>query len=293
MNRKEKMVSPAKGKRSVLPLFFISLLAAFTVFLFAFDKKLRVANDYAHVHLNPDDSSPVVDTLERGHLLSLLYSGKQKKSWYYVCFKSAKTGVTKSGYILDSTVEPLFEALNSIVIKEENENRKASYAPRKFDEMKWGLSKKQILEMEGKPAHQQRSKGQDIMIYEQKVINLDCSIEYIFASNKLSQTKFRFQNSYLDKNAYLQDYQKIKEALIQRFGRPLEENLKWLDSAYKDDFSAWGEAISQGYLKLNSRWLTPQTEIVACLDGGDEEIALTVEYTDLQLRELAKKTAED
>lgn len=293
MNRKEKMASSAKGKGPVLFLIFISLVAASAFFLFAFDKKLRVASDYAHVHLKPDDASPVVDTLERGHLLSLLYSGKQKKNWYYVCFKSAKTGVTKSGYVLDSVVEPLFDALNSVVIKEENENRTTSYAPRKFDEMKWGLSKKKILEMEGKPAHQQRSKGLDIMIYEQKVINLDCSIEYIFASNKLSQTKFRFQNSYLDKNAYLQDYQKIKEALIQRFGRPLEESLKWLDSAYKDDFSAWGEAISQGHLKLNSRWLTPQTEIVACLDGSNEEIALTVEYTGLQLRELAKKTAED
>ena len=287
------MVTPPKGKRCVCPVFFISLLAASAFFLFAFDKKLRVAGDYAHVHLSPDDTSPVVDTLERGHLLSLLYSGKQKKNWYYVCFKSAKTGVTKSGYVLDAAVEPLFEALNSVVIKEENESRKASYAPRKFDEMKWGLSKKQILEMEGKPAYQQRSKGLDIMIYEQKVINLDCSIEYIFALNKLSQTRFRFQNSHLDKNGYLQDYQKIKEALIQRFGRPLEEGLKWLDSAYKDNFSAWGEAISQGHLKLNSRWLTPQTEIIACLDGGNEEIALTVEYSGLEFRELAKKAAED
>lgn len=285
------MACPAKGKRPVRLLFFISFVAASAVFLFSFDKKLRVASDYVHVHLKPDDSSLVVGTLERGHLLSLLYSGKQKKIWYYVCFKSEKTGVTKSGYVLDSMVEPLFEALNSVVIKEENENLKASYTPRKFDEMKWGLSKKQILEMEGKPAHQQKSKGLDIMVYEQKVINLDCSIEYIFGSNKLSQTRFRFQNSHLDKNAYLQDYQTIKEALTQRFGRPLEESLNWLDSVYKDDFSAWGEAVSRGHLKLNSRWLTPQTEIIASLDGGNEDIALTVEYTGLHLRELAKKTA--
>ncbi len=287
------MAFQAKGEKPILPFIFIFVAAISAVFLFAFDKKLRVASDYVHVHLKPDDASPVVDTLERGHLLSLLYSGKQKKYWYYVCFKSAKTGVTKAGYVLDSKVEPLFEALNSVVIREEKESRKASYAPRKFDEMKWGLSRKQILEMEGKPAHQQRSKGLDIMAYEQKVINLDCSIEYVFSSNKLSQTRFRFQNSYLDKNAYIHDYQKIKDALVQRFGRPLEENLKWLDSAYREDFSAWGEAISQGHLKLNSRWMTPQTEIVACLEGDDEEIFLTVEYTGVQLRELAKKTAED
>lgn len=257
-----------------------------------FDKKLRVASDYAHIYLQPDSSGPVIDTLERGHILSLLYSGKTKKIWYYVCFKSAKTGSTKSGYVLDSSVELLFDPLKTITIMEESQDLHISYAPRNFEEMQWGLSKKEVVELEGKPVDQRKVKGLDVMRYQQRVINLECAIDYFFAANKLSRTRFSFAGDYLDKNAYLQDYQTIKDALVQKFGRPLEEAMKWRDSSYKDDFAAWGEAVSLGHLELSSRWLTPQTEITASLTGTEEEILLTVEYAGLELKELAKKSEE-
>jgi hypothetical protein len=255
-----------------------------------FDKKLRVASDYAHIYLQPDSSGPIIDTLERGHILSLLYSGKTKKIWYYVCFKSAKTGSTKSGYVLDSSVELLFDPLKTITIMEESQDLHISYAPRNFEEMQWGLSKKEVVELEGKPVDQRKVKGLDVMRYQQRVINLECAIDYFFAANKLSRTRFSFAGDYLDKNAYLQDYQTIKDALVQKFGRPLEEAMKWRDSSYKDDFAAWGEAVSLGHLELSSRWLTPQTEITASLTGTEEEILLTVEYAGLELKELAKRS---
>jgi hypothetical protein len=257
-----------------------------------FDKKLRVASDYAHIYLQPDSSGPIIDTLERGHILSLLYSGKTKKIWYYVCFKSAKTGSTKSGYVLDSSVELLFDPLKTITIMEESQDLHISYAPRNFEEMQWGLSKKEVVELEGKPVDQRKVKGLDVMRYQQRVINLECAIDYFFAANKLSRTRFSFAGDYLDKNAYLQDYQTIKDALVQKFGRPLEEAMKWRDSSYKDDFAAWGEAVSLGHLELSSRWLTPQTEITASLTGTEEEILLTVEYAGLELKELAKRSEE-
>jgi hypothetical protein len=287
------MAKKAKGMAETLFLLFLLSLWFQPAFLMSFEKKLKVVADYTHVFLKPDDAGPIIDTIERGSLLSLLYSGKMKKSWYYVCYKSEKTGMTKSGYVLDSTVEPLFEALKSVIISEETEGSKVNYVPRKFDEMQWGLSKKQILELEGKPMNQEKIKGLDIMEYQQKVINMDCSIEYIFAANKLSKTKFSFMNNYSDKNACLEDYQKIKEALIQKFGKPLEENMNWRDSTYKDDFSTWGEAISLGHLELSSRWQTPHTEILASLAGNNDEIALIVEYTGLQLKELAKRSQEE
>jgi len=258
----------------------------------AFEKKLRVAVDYTQVYLEPDSSAPVIDTLVRGHVLSLLYSGKSKKSWYYVCFKSGKTGSTKSGYILESAVELLFDPLKTITIAEESEDLRVSYAPRNFEEMHWGLSKKEVVEIEGKPSDQRKVRDLEVMRYEQRIINLDCAIDYFFAANKLSRTRFCFMGDYLDKNVYLQDYQKIKIALVQKFGRPLEEGMKWRDTSYKDDFSSWGEAVSLGHLELSSLWLTPQTEITVNLSGADDEILLTVEYAGLQLKELAKKSEE-
>ena len=287
------MITPAKRSARWAPVLIILALIIPPRSLESFEKKLKVAADYARIHLGADGDSPIVETLERGHVLSLLYSGKTKKVWYYVCFKSEKTGQTKSGYVLDSVVELLFDPLKSVTIMEESQSLRVHYAPRKFDEMRWGSSKKQILEMEGKPTAQEKAKGLDIMKYQQKLINLDCSIEYVFAANKLTRTRFSFNTEYLDKNAYLGDYQKVKGALIQKFGRPLEEAMDWRDTTFKDDFEAWGEAVSFGHLELSSRWLTPQTEIIAVLNGKAEEIYLTVEYAGLRLKELAQKSEED
>jgi len=287
------MARKAKGTAKYFLVLFVLSLMATAVFLEAYEKKLKVVVDYTHVYFKPDDASSVIDTIERGAVLSLLYSGKTKKVWYYVCFKSEKTGITKSGYVLDSTVEPLFDTLKTILIAEETEGLKVNYAPRKFGEMTWGQSKKQVVESEGRPLFQERIKGLDIMEYQQKVNNLDCSIRYIFAANKLSQTKFIFMNCYSDKNIYLEDYQKIKDSLIQKFGKPLEESMNWRDTTRKEDFAAWGEAIGQGQLELSSRWQTPHTEILANLSGNNEEIALTVEYTGLYLKELSKRSQEE
>jgi hypothetical protein len=287
------MIIPGKMIARLAPLLVILSLISQPAETGAFEKKLRVSADYARIYLRPDDASPVIDTLERGHILSLLYSGKMKKIWYYVCFQAEKTGRTKSGYVLDSAVELLFNPLKTVTIMEESESLRVNYAPRKFDEMKWGVGKKQILEMEGKPSAQRKTKGLDIMDYQQKLINLDCSIEYIFAANKLSRMRFLFTTEYLDRNAYLEDYQKIKDALIQKFGRPLEEAMDWRDTTFKDDFESWGEAVSLGHLELSSRWQTPQTEILAVLSGKNEEILLTVQYSGLQLKELARKSEEE
>jgi hypothetical protein len=258
-----------------------------------FEKKLRVASDYTHVYLQADEGSPVVDTLERGAVLSLLYGGKMKRVWYYVCFKSEKTGVTKSGYVMDSEVELLFDPLKTITIQEERESLRVQYPPRKFEEMPWGSTKKQVVDSEGKPAAQTRVKGLDILAYKQRMFNLDCDIEYSFAANKLRQTKFSFVNDSPDKNSYLDDYRKIKDALTRRFGKPVDENMNWRDDSCKEDFSAWGDAVGLGQLELTSRWLTHQTEILASLAGREQKISLVVLFKGLQVRELARKNQEE
>jgi hypothetical protein len=288
------MLEKAKGLAFGSLALAIAALFVCSAPLGAYEKKVKVAWDYAHVFLQPDEGSSVIGTIERGSVLSLLYAGKVRKSWYYVSFKSEKTGATKSGYVHDTAVELMFDPLRTITIMEERERLTVDYVPRKFDEMHWGVSKKHILEMEGKPSSQERAKGQDTMRYIQKVINMDCAIEYIFAANALKKTKFSFLNTYPgDKNAYLDDYRRIKDALVQKFGRPVEENMNWLDSSYRDDFSNWGEAITLGHLVLNSRWLTPRTQIRASLGGADERVNLVVEYEALQTGELAKKSQED
>jgi hypothetical protein len=286
------MSDRAKGMGRGTFLLFLFVMIVWPGDLSAVEKKLRVISESTRVYLQPDSSGTVIDTLGRGQVLSLLYSGKMKKSWYYVCFKSEKTGATKSGYVLDSDVELLFDPLRSVTIMEQSADLRTSYAPRTFEEMRWGLSKKEVVEQEGKPDDQRTVRGQDVMRYQQRVINLECAIDYYFSGNKLSRTLFSFAGDYLDKNAYLRNFQKVKGALVQKFGRPLEEVMNWSDTSYKDDYSSWGEAVSLGHVEMTSRWMTPQTEITARLSGADEQILLTVEYAARGSKAVASKSPE-
>jgi len=256
------------------------------------EKKLRVVADSTQVYLQPDPSSPVVDTVDRGVILSLLYGGKLKRVWYYISFKSEKSGNLKSGYILDSEVQLLFDPLLAVTIQEQ-EGQRVEYPPRNFDEMHWGLTKKQVVEAEGKPTSQTKARDDEVLVYGQKVINFDCDIEYCFAANKLHQTRFRFAGDSGEGSASLEDYQRVKDALIRKFGKPVEENVDWRDAARQKDFSSWGAAVDAGELELSSRWLTPETEIVARLAGEDGASSLIVLYTGLRLRDMAGKSQED
>ena len=257
------------------------------------EKKLRVSTDYAHVYLQPNPSSAVVDTLGKGAVLSLLYGGKMKRSWYYISFKSEKSGNTKSGYVLDSDVELMFDPLLSITIQEEQPGLTVQYPPRNFEEMSWGITKKEVVESEGKPTSQSKAHGGDILVYGQKVINLDCDIEYRFAANRLRQTRFHFAGESREEAECLEDYRKVKDALIRKFGKPDTENMDWRDASYKEDFASWGMAVGLGQLELRSRWLTSRTEIVASLSGGSGETSLVVLFTGLPLQDLARKNQDE
>lgn len=99
------------------------------VFLFIFslsispllsqEKKLIVIVERANIYLDPNQSSPVIETVEKGTLLNLRSPRKVNRIWYYVFVVSKETGMTKAGFILDSLVEMHFKVAKPTIIKRE------------------------------------------------------------------------------------------------------------------------------------------------------------------------------
>lgn len=99
------------------------------VFLFIFSlsispllsqgKKLIVIVERANIYIDPNESSPVVEAVIKGTILTIRSTGKAKQIWHYVFFTSKETGMTKAGYILDSLVEMHFEVAKPTIIKRE------------------------------------------------------------------------------------------------------------------------------------------------------------------------------
>jgi len=105
------------------------------------------------------------------------------------------------------------------------------------------MSSAQLRSIKGEPAHEGQSRGYDIIGYRETLLDRECLIGYYFEGGRLVGAKFSFEEKVDNKNQNIVDYEKIKEIMIQKYGRPEEDNISWKDSSNKDDIDEWGNAI--------------------------------------------------
>ena len=109
-------------RKTILILFLSTLLLS--VPLLSQQKKLRVIDENASIHLEPDKDSAVAERVEKGTVLTLLSKDRIKELWYYVSFRSEDKYITISGFILASAVEEISESAKKA--KEEKRKRRKS-----------------------------------------------------------------------------------------------------------------------------------------------------------------------
>lgn len=91
-------------------ILIIMFLLFLSPFLMSQENKLKVTAVTADIHINPEGESPVIETVEKGTILTLLSKGKIRETWYYVSFYSEENFVTMSGFIYASLVREMFAA---------------------------------------------------------------------------------------------------------------------------------------------------------------------------------------
>ncbi len=87
------------------PLFLLSL-----ALLFSQENKVIVTAARASIYSNPGIISSIIETVEKGTVLTLLSPEKMLNNWYKVSFYSKKKSATVSGFIQASLVGIWYEA---------------------------------------------------------------------------------------------------------------------------------------------------------------------------------------
>jgi hypothetical protein len=155
-----------------------------------------------------------------------------------------------------------------------------------FRNTKWGMSKQDVITSETlKPAE----KHPNMIMYKSKLMGDNVFIIYIFVDDKVVRSKYILAEQHSNKNDYIRHYEKYKEALIKKYGKPNEDETWWRNELYKDDPSHWGMAVSMGHLIYFSKWETPETIIFAMLNGDNFEISCGIEYTSKKYEHLEKE----
>lgn len=152
----------------------------------------------------------------------------------------------------------------------------------------WGMNKEQVKETEKEIVFDYEI----ILGYEDRILELDCSLIYFFEGEKLVRAKYVIDEEHSNKNQYITDYNTLKAALSKKYGEPLKSNRRWVNDLYEDDPQNWGLAISMGHMWEHTNWETLQTTILLAMYGYENEISLVIEYNSKEFKELKEKKKE-
>jgi hypothetical protein len=248
----------------------------------SFNKKLEITAEEAHVYLKPDTSSTKIGHLKKGDVITLASSTKIKKIWYYVYFCAENSDFTSSGYILESSVKKLFNVTKVLLIREGKSQRDRYEYGVNVRNTRWGMSLQQVIFTEGEPLSREESNESATLQYKSKLMDLDCLLMYQFSKNNLIGAKYNFTEKYPVNTQHIEEHNSIKKALIEKYGKPKEENT-YTEASHEGNHSTHkkNHSNSPNLLKTTC-WETSETRVCLILYRDKEHIKMELKYTGLK-----------
>jgi len=159
-----------------------------------------------------------------------------------------------------------------------------------FRKTNWGMSREQVKATERGEIISETEDEVDFMVPDFGD-NFECG--HFFLEDKLYRSTYLFTGKFTNKNNYINEYEKWKKILIEKYGKPKEDyGAKWWNDLYKNDKQNWGMALSLGHLVYATQWETTTTEIGIMLGGNNYQIYFGIFYESKKLKEWAKKLKE-
>jgi len=156
-----------------------------------------------------------------------------------------------------------------------------------FRSVSWGASVAQVKSAETAEKWDETDlRGRHIVGYKDVVGDLDCTLMYFFVADQLVRAQYVFDEKHVDHGAFVDDFHKIKNILIDKYGQPSADLTRWKNNLYHDHPDKWGQAVAAGHLNLGALWETTRSEIMLGLTGDNFEIKHMLVYRTKDLRHL-------
>lgn len=144
-----------------------------------------------------------------------------------------------------------------------------------FKQFRWGDSKEDIIAIEGTPLYE----TDEQIMYITTAAGLDTALSYQFRENELYGVIYILMESHTTAGLYIDDYNKIKEAIIDKYGTPTSDNVDWDTSRHKEYYSDdIGRALEYGYATYDTRFYLDRTWIWMSMSADNFEVVTTITY---------------
>lgn len=151
-----------------------------------------------------------------------------------------------------------------------------------FRNVNWGMTPEEVQQKENLDLIIEDT---ETLMYRTSLASIDCYLFYGFTDKKLCSAMYSMDKDHVNQNQYVEDFLKLKNLLIQKYGSPIRDEEIWRRSLYKDNPEQKGLAISIGDLILASTWETTRTKISIVLWGDNFKIKHAIQYQSKEYEE--------
>lgn len=141
----------------------------------------------------------------------------------------------------------------------------------------WGDSKEKIRSLEGKF---NESNDRDLYFFKDRLGELNCTVVYKFANDKLIWAKYMFED--IEDNLAIYHYERFEKMLDKKYGVIRRDVTRWENDKYEEEYKKKEiEAIKKGYRHRYKFWCNGATEIflgIAKSDQSKNGWYLAIEY---------------
>ncbi len=150
--------------------------------------------------------------------------------------------------------------------------------PFDFQGLNWGDSKTKVNSTI--PDLEETKSG----LTKTTVLNfLDASILFELNDNSLKNISCVFKKQHGNENAFIEDFNKVKNILTKKYGAPNIDELNWNNNTFKSDNDRYGLAVSSGHLKYETVWVLHDTKITLNLGSDNSKIMHTLTYHSVKI----------
>ena len=175
----------------------------------------------------------------------------------------------------EETPEEKEEVSKENIVAEEKVSDDISRPGYDFGSARWGMTKTQVSSLERSSLI---SDSGNSLKYNGRYNGASAKLDYVFSGNKLLKGTYLISGSLANEQAYIDSYEKLKEHLTSRYGKPQIDQELWINSLYKENPDRHGFAVYIGHLSYQARWITARSDIILELKSNDYNMLLEAKY---------------
>ena len=145
-----------------------------------------------------------------------------------------------------------------------------------FAEAWWGMTRAEVRKtLTGRPVEDMP----DRLTVVTSVASLNAYAVYTFLDDALFVGGYVFSEFYFDGDAYIDDFERLKDLLTDIYGEPSVDEATWS----RDDHvprSSWGHEFNMGRVEFYAMWMTDRTVIELSLSRQDSDVTHMLRYVD-------------